>query len=228
MPLTFSTLALTIAFQACATPDCAEAEPWPAPMRTAEEASLSSPHLPDARIDLPEAAVYAGGRRWALYDAVDAEMHLFVEAGEDRIVDRLYWIQFEAYLPTLPEAGYDFHRSSLEQRELGDALFYVRPRFGIGAADVPEPGSDNEMMRLVLAEAGYTLPAETINATMKHVLDPADPREELMIIYIEDLAAAGASVAGIVEAGLDSPFWAELSVGVLDRAQARVAVRNRD
>ena len=60
---------------------------------------------------------------------------------------------------------------------------------------MPQAGSDNAMMRAVLAEAGYTLPAETINATMKHILDPDNPREELMIIYLEDLTPTGASMA---------------------------------
>ncbi|WP_440959564.1 hypothetical protein ACFELO_05515 [Oceanicaulis sp. LC35] len=173
---------------------------------------------------MPDAAVYIGAKRWALYDAVDAEMHLFVEAGEDRIVDRLYWIQFEAYLPSLPDAAYDFHRSDLERRALGDAEFFVRARFGVGEGDVPEPGSDNAMMRAVLADAGYALPAETINATMKHILDPEDPREELMIIYIEDLEPTGATMDEIIETRLEGPLWAGLSRGVLDRAQARISV----
>ena len=151
-------------------------------------------------------------------------MHLFVEADADRIVDRLYWIQFEAYLPNRPEASYDFHRSDLETRTLGEAEFFVRPRFGEGASDAPEPGSDNAMMRAVLAEAGYTLPAETINATMKHLLDPDTAREELMIIYIEDLEPTGSTMAEIIETRLEGPLWAGLSQGVLDRAQDRIAV----
>lgn len=202
--------------------------PWPGPMREITDQTLTSPYQPEAVITLPETAVYAGGRRWPLYNAVDAELHLFVEAGEDRVVDRPYWIQFEAYLPTLPEATYDFDLSDLQTRDLGDAVFYVRLRFGEGASDVPQADSDNEVMRAVLAEAGYTLPAETINATMKHILDPADPREEVMIIYIEDLAPTGASVADIFEAGLESPLWAELSEGVLDRAQTRIAIDTED
>ena len=224
MPLSLSTLALTLAFTSCTGGDCLEPRTWPAPMRAVEGASLVSPSLPEARISVPDEAVYIGAQRWALYDAVDAEMHLFVEAGEDRIVDRLYWIQFEAYLPTLPDAAYDFHLSDLERRQLGDAEFFVRARFGEGAGDVPEPGSDNAMMRAVLAEADYTLPTETINATMKHILDPDDPREELMIIYIEDLEPTGATMEEIIETRLEGPLWAGLSEGVLDRAQERISV----
>ena len=224
MPLPFSTLALTVALNACTGATCLEPQTWPAPMRAVDGASLSSPYQPDARIRVPDEAVYIGAQRWALYDAVDAEMHLFVEAGEDRIVDRLYWIQFEAYLPSLPNAEYDFHRSDLERRPLGDADFFVRARFGEGDSDEPEPGSDNAMMRAVLADAGYALPDETINATMKHILDPDDPREELMIIYIEDLEPTGSTMSEIIETRLEGPLWAGLSQGVLDRAQARISV----
>lgn len=224
MPLTICTLALTAVLNACSGAACLEARTWPAPMRSVDGASLSSPYQPDARISVPDEAVHVGAQRWALHDAVDAEMHLFVEAGEDRIVDRLYWIQFEAYLPSLPNAGYDFHLSDLERRQLGEAEFFVRARFGEGEGDTPEPGSDNAMMRAVLADAGYALPAETINATMKHVIDPNDPREELMIIYIEDLEPTGATMDEIIETRLQGPLWAGLSQGVLDRAQQRISV----
>ena len=80
------------------------------------------------------------------------------------------------------------------------------------------------LVRAVLAEAGYTLPAETINATMKHLLDPDTAREELMIIYIEDLEPTGSTMAEIIETRLEGPLWAGLSQGVLDRAQDRIAV----
>ena len=76
----------------------------------------------------------------------------------------------------------------------------------------------------VLAEAGYTLSAETINATMKHVLDPDNPREVLLIIYIEDLAPTGASIASIIDADLESPLWEGVLQGVLDRAEARLVM----
>lgn len=205
-----------------------EPVPWPAPMRQVQGPILSSPDAPLAHIRLPENALYIGARRWPLYNTVDAEMHLFVEAGDDRVVDRLYWVQFEAYLPTLATATYDFHLSDLESRFFGDYKFYVRARVGVGAGDEPEPGSDNDVMQSLLHEAGYTLPAEIINATLKHLVDPSDAREELMIIYIEDLEPTGAQFQDIVEAGLESELWADLSQGVLDRAQARINMMSKE
>ena len=71
MPLTICTLALTAVLNACSGAACLEARTWPAPMRTVDGASLSSPYQPDARISVPDEAVHVGAQRWALHDAVD-------------------------------------------------------------------------------------------------------------------------------------------------------------
>ena len=63
---------------------------------------------------------------------------------------------------------------------------------------------------------------------MKHLLDPDTAREELMIIYIEDLEPTGSTMAEIIETRLEGPLWAGLSQGVLDRAQERIAVRSTE
>src|ERR1044072_1762492 len=67
--------------------------------RTVKGTTITSTHDPAIKIRLPKTAQYVGGARWDLYDCGDAELHVFVEADEHKRVQRLYWVQFEHYLP---------------------------------------------------------------------------------------------------------------------------------
>src|SRR5687768_13990604 len=54
-------------------------------------------------VRVPASATYVGGERFTLYDVADCEIHVFIEADADRRMRRLWWIQFESYLPAKPE-----------------------------------------------------------------------------------------------------------------------------
>src|SRR6202008_433337 len=69
------------------------------PERVVSGRTLVSVSAPGVRVELAEPFRYVGGQRFALYDVADAEQHLFVEADASGLVRRLYWLQFEAYLP---------------------------------------------------------------------------------------------------------------------------------
>src|SRR3954468_15515081 len=69
------------------------------PERSVHGSTLTSSHDPAVEIRLPRAAKYVGAARWDLYGICDAELHVFVEADAHQQVQRLYWIQFEGYLP---------------------------------------------------------------------------------------------------------------------------------
>ena len=71
-----------------------------APEREVKGNRLISKSDPAITIQVPRSAVYLGAERWDLYDVADCELHLFVEAYPDKTVKAMYWIQFEAYLPS--------------------------------------------------------------------------------------------------------------------------------
>ncbi|WP_263416982.1 hypothetical protein [Terriglobus albidus] len=85
----------------------------PPPERTVIGNVVVSQHDPAVRIALPKEAVYLGAERFVLHSIADCEIHIFVEADAQRVVKRLYWIQFEGYLPSTPGAvyGYKFERT---------------------------------------------------------------------------------------------------------------------
>jgi hypothetical protein len=78
------------------------------PERTVQNHVVSSARDPRVRVHLPKSAQYVGGDRWVLYDMADCELHALVDADAQRNVQRLYWIQFEAYLPTRPELKHTY------------------------------------------------------------------------------------------------------------------------
>jgi hypothetical protein len=79
-----------------------------APERRVENNVIVSDRDPTVRIELPKSVRYVGADRWDLYDIADCELHAFVEADAQKNVQRLYWVQFEGYLPTKPDVHHQY------------------------------------------------------------------------------------------------------------------------
>jgi hypothetical protein len=96
----------------------------PAPERKVESNNvIISERDPKARIELPESVHYVGADRWVLYGIADCELHAFVEADEQKNVQRLYWVQFEGYLPSKPKLKHQY--DSPRHATIGGLDFYV-------------------------------------------------------------------------------------------------------
>jgi hypothetical protein len=73
----------------------------PAPVsRKVQGLTLTSDEAPRVRIEFDRGFKYAGGQSFVLYDVANAEQHFFVDADAQGRVRRLYWVQFEGYLPS--------------------------------------------------------------------------------------------------------------------------------
>src|SRR5690349_816164 len=79
-----------------------------APERKVAGSTITSERDPQIKVEFPSAAKYVGASRWNLYDIADCELHAFVEADAQMRVQRLYWIQFEGYLPSKPDTAYTY------------------------------------------------------------------------------------------------------------------------
>ena len=175
------------------------------------------------RISVPPAAVYAGFERFNLYGVADAEIHVFVEPDAAKKVQRLYWIQFESYLPFVPH-GYNYAEGNARIDIAGTPTWV---NAGPMTGDRSRPGSDKESVLRILAEAGYTLPAEAMHVRLVQMLD--DPqgtgkgRRELMIIYAEDLAPTGKTVSELV----DDAAWKPLEQPLIHRAAKALRVERQ-
>ncbi len=184
-----------------------------APEREVRGNRLISKRDPAVTITVPRSAKYLGAERWDLYGIADAELHLFVEAARDKTVKKLYWIQFEQYLPDNTRS-YDYTRD--EAVTAWGRPFWQRARFG-ETGSPPREGSDGERMRQMLARAGLKMPAESMNVRLVNLLDDSN-RKELMFIYAEDLADTGHSAASLMDGDEPKPEWKALERDLVDRA----------
>lgn len=193
------------------------------PLRTVSGASVMSQADPAARITVRPKATYVGALRFVLFDVADCEIHVFVDAGADKRVRRLYWVHFEAYLPQHPTLRYAPHRSDA-QVQLAGRPFYQRARFG-SAVDVPREGSDAAQVYALLQRQGYRLPEETVNVTYKHFLD-ADMRKELLLMVLQDMAHLDVRFNDLVKDGqLQATRWAPIAERLLDEAATVFDIR---
>jgi hypothetical protein len=137
-----------------------------------------------ATMDVDPAYRYVGGHRFVLLGVADAEQHAFVVANAAGDIQRLYWIQFERYLRTAPNARYDYSVDSLMTR---DGLEWrVQGRRYTSA---PDPTSDRAAL-YALARAGLRPPLPASRVRLVH-LTSDDGRSELMVIYIEATSGDG-------------------------------------
>ena len=208
-PLLIAAFVFPVAFHAQTAPD-----------RNVSGTAISSAHDPHVQIHLPEAAKYVGADRFVLYGIADCELHAFVEADAQKNVQRLYWIQFEGYLPSKPDLAHTYN--SARHTTIGGLDFFLDtwPR---AAGEKTNPGSDREHIEALIRSKGYKMPAGMMYVRLVHLLDEKK-RKELMIIYGEDLAPTGLTAANLEENGKSRDQWPSLESGLITRAQKSISL----
>lgn len=191
------------------------------PDRTVKGNSVTSTHDPAVRITVPKSAQYAGAERFVLYGIADCEIEVFVEADTAKNIIRLYWIQFEGYLPSKPDLHHQY--DSPRHADLGGWDFYVDtwPR---GSDEPIKAGSDRDAVEHIVKRKGYKMPAGMVYVRLVHLLD-SEKRKELMIIYGEDLSSTGATAASLKEGGANFSRWPSLENGLIGRAKKQIIVQ---
>jgi hypothetical protein len=195
------------------------------PERKVEGNVITSARDPAVRVHLPNSAQYVGADRWVLYGMADCELHAFVEVepqttGSPKTVRHLYWVQFEAYLPTRPELKHTY--DSPRHANLGGMDFYVDTWLRRKDAEM-QPDSDREHIETLIRAKGYHMPDGMIYVRLVHLLDE-QKRKELMIIYGEDVAQNGFTAAELEEGGKAHDRWPTVAEGLIERAEKRVEI----
>ena len=169
---------------------------------------------------MPNSAQYVGADRWVLYGMADCELHAFVDADPQKNVQRLYWVQFEGYLPTRPELKHKY--DSPRHVDIGGMDFYVDTWVRAKNAEM-RPGSDVEHIVALIRARGYHMPDGMMYVRLVHLLDE-QKRKELMIIYGEDVAQSGLTAAELQQGGKAHGRWPIVEKGLLERAEKSVAI----
>ena len=191
-------------------------------LRPVEGRVLTSAEKPAARVEFGEGFKYVGGHDFILSGVARAEQHFFVDADAAGNVRRLYWVQFEGYLPDNTHV-YDY--DSPTKVKIG-GLEFVADAFPVSLAEPdPRPDSDGARARKFLAAKGYKMASdELMMQRLVHLVDGAK-RDELMIIYVETLAGTGLDAAALAPGGQAAAKWPELTKGLLERATNGITIR---
>ncbi|HTU71655.1 MAG TPA: hypothetical protein VMF11_15240 [Candidatus Baltobacteraceae bacterium] len=199
------------------------------PVRGVNGNVVTSTLDPRVRIRIPQTARFVGSDRWVLFGISNCQLFVFVQANSRKVVQRLYWVQFESYLPSMPKLHHEYH--STRHAMLGGMDFYVdtwleRERAGVTVAPdlqaleawiaskgyaIPrgiDSGSDEQHVDALLRARGYALPPAMMSVRFVHTLD--GQRKELMIIYSEDSTT--------------STRWPAAEKRLIERAEATVEI----
>jgi hypothetical protein len=179
---------------------------------------IISDHDPKIRIELPKSVWYVGVDRFVLQDIADCELYAFVEVDDQKNVQRLYWIQFESYLPSKPDLHH--HYDSPRHMTLGGFRFYL-DTWVKGTNENFNAGSDEDHIVALILSRGYKMPAGMMSVRLVHLLDE-QKRKELMIIYGENLT--GFAPADLKKGGKAENLWLTLEDDLLLRARQGIKI----
>ncbi|HEX6124834.1 MAG TPA: hypothetical protein VFZ23_05615 [Pyrinomonadaceae bacterium] len=183
---------------------------------------IRSTHMPAVELEFGKDFKYAGGHKFVLYEVANAEQHFFVDAGKDGRIKRMYWVQFEGYLPT---NDHSYNYKITKSVNIGGLDFVA----DAGARNIKEnpgrAGGDGVRAREFLATKGYTLASdEVLSQRLVHLIGDKK-RDELMIIYLEDMTPLGLTSADVAKGGKAQARWNEISEGLLARAQKDLRIK---
>jgi hypothetical protein len=177
--------------------------------------TLTSTHLPAVRIKFDKSFKYVGNQSFVLYDVANTEQHFFVDADKQGRIKRMYWVQFEGYLPSNTHA-YDY--KATKTVKVGGLNFIADAQARNISGNPGRADSDGSRARAFLQSKGYRMASdEVLWQRLVHLIDESK-RNELMIIYLEDLSGMGLTAADLAPQGSAASRWDEISKGLLERA----------
>ena len=135
-------------------------------------------------------------------------------------VHRLYWLQFEAYLPSRPELK---HLYDSRRHADMDGMDFLVDTWVESTASADEPDSDSAHLKALLRAAGYTLPPSMLSVRFVHLMDGA--RKELMFIYSEDASTTGFAAADLKEGGKAHDRWPGIEAGLIARGRNSIRLQ---
>ena len=182
---------------------------------------LTSKDMPAVRLKFDKGFKYVGSQSFILYDVASAEQHFFVDADKQGRIKRFYWVQFEGYLPSNTHA-YNYKVNKVVN--IGGLDFIADAYARNIKGNLGRPDSDGNRARAYLESKGYRMASDDVlSQRLVHLVDKAK-RNELMIIYTEDLGGMGLTAADLGEGGRATSRWNEIANGLLERAQKSMKV----
>jgi hypothetical protein len=118
-----------------------------------------------------------------LYGYADCDLHVYAQKDDKGMVQRLYWIQSEAYIPSRPELTHAGGYAKSRALKMGGLDFHL-DTWGRALSDEAPADSDLEQVEQLVAAAKLRLPQHMAFVRLVYLPDAAQ-RKELMLIYAE-------------------------------------------
>src|SRR4030095_14877369 len=126
----------------------------PQQSRTVKGQVLTSTETPAVKIEFDNAFKYVGGHDFILYDVARAEQHFFVDADKEGRIKRMYWVQFEGYLPSNTHTyRYEVNKTA----NIGGLEFIADAHARNIKRNPGRPDSDSARGRAFLESKGYRM-----------------------------------------------------------------------
>jgi hypothetical protein len=200
---------------AVSTPPMPETVVAPQPTRSVSGQVLTSADTPAVRLKFDKAFKYVGGHDFILYDVARAEQHFFVDADGQGRIRRMYWVQFEGYLPT---NTHTYRYQAKKTVNIGGLEFIADASARNIKGNTGRPDSDGSRARAFLESKNYRMASDEVLSQRLVYLVDETRRNELMIIYMEDLSPMRVTAAELAPGGAASARWEDVSNGLLQRA----------
>ncbi len=175
--------------------------------RTVKKNTIISQALPDIRIRVNEAFIYAGKIDFKIKDIAKGERYILVET-KDRRVNRMFIAQFEGFLPSNTMTyNYSFQNAlDLSGHRFKQNTF----AFSNAEALVKNPSGEAALTAAFLREKGFILEDELMASRYVTVPDSAR-RHELILFYVENASATGRRLQEFYQGGEKTVLWKNLS-----------------
>jgi len=182
---------------------------------------LISAALPAASLKFDNQFKYVGVQTFILYENARAEQHFFVDADEKGRIKRFYLVQFEGYLPHIKQT---YQYKVTKAVKIG-GLEFIADAHASNMKDKPgRPNSDSSHAGKFLESKGLRMGSDDILAQrLVHVADE-QKRNELMIVYVEDLADMQLTAKDVAADGKAAAQWEGISNQLLERAMKGIEV----
>ncbi len=229
-------LILMNSLSSCSSPSPEEYEPYLKFQAEYAVDKLISTGFPKGEVSFDSTIQYIGSESFILYKVARCEIHLFAELDSSGGYERIYWIQYEGYLPgkllpfpaNLKPGGltYDYNDDPY-RASIADEEFYVRTgNFTIEFSEADLNGKSDEddsdflNVARILNQKGININSEVLSVRMVYLNE--DKSDELMIIYYESLGDDDHRVKALEGQGKESPQWDSVSSDLLSRAKAGI------
>ena len=189
-------------------------------LRTVQHNLLSSEAAPKIQIRVDPSFTYVGGLTCLLGTTTAAEQHHFIQAAKQKVIRHL-WFQFEGFLDTNQHQYQDDPYA--ERLKINDFIFaHDADFFNWDSAILKRPNSDSAQAVNFLGSQGFRLEGNSIFKRL--VWLDQEKRNELMIIFSEDLGLAPYRELGPVPNDQSTAPGADLTGQLHDRALASFTI----